>query len=53
MAEHLSIDLQNYSIPASKVKLSIDPSAVKNLDLGQETMVGVRDVGFFFCVGVS
>ena len=36
--------MSNYQIPASKVRFSIDPVAVSDLEVGEATLLGMRDV---------
>ena len=44
MAEHLSINTTSLSVPAAKVKFSINPVAVNDLELGEQVMLGARSV---------
>lgn len=44
MAEHICINTTSLSVPAAKVKFSIDPAAVNDLELGEEVMLGARAV---------
>lgn len=44
MAEHLSINTTSLSVPAAKVKFSINPAAVNDLELGEQVMLGARSV---------
>ena len=44
IAEHISIDLDNYQIPASKVKFALHPDAVQNIEQGEKTLLGAREV---------
>lgn len=36
--------MDNYQLPASKVKFSIDPEAVSDLEVGESTLKGMREV---------
>ena len=44
MAEHLNINTTSLSVPAAKVKFSINPVAVNDLELGEQVMLGARSV---------
>jgi len=44
IVEHIDINMTSLSVPASKVKFSIQPEAVSDLEVGEETLLKTREV---------
>ena len=42
IVEHIDINMTSLSVPASKVKFSIQPEAVSDLEVGEETLLKTR-----------